>query len=147
MEENVRNFFTKEQKEVIIRAVKNAELNTSGEIRVHIENTCKGEALHRAAAIFEKLGMTKTAQRNGVLFYLAVRDKKFAIAGDYGIDEKVSASFWESLKMKMLIHFREGRFTDGLVEGIELTGLELKKYFPYQSDDINELPDDISFGK
>ncbi len=147
MEDNVRNFFTKEQKEEIIRAVKNAELNTSGEIRVHIENTCKDEALHRAAAIFEKLGMTKTAQRNGVLFYLAVRDKKFAIAGDYGIDEKVSASFWESLKMKMLIHFREGRFTDGLVEGIELTGLELKKYFPYQSDDINELPDDISFGK
>lgn len=145
MEQSASNFFNKDQKEEIICAVKNAELNTSGEIRVHIENTCKGDALDRAAAIFEKLGMTKTAQRNGVLFYLAVKDKKFAIVGDSGIDDKLEDAFWESLKMRMLMHFREGDFSGGLVEGIERAGLELKKYFPYKSDDVNELSDDISF--
>ena len=147
MEVCARTFFTKEQKELIVCAVKHAELNTSGEVRVHIENSCPGDSVERAASVFEKLGMTKTALRNGVLFYLAIRDRKFAIIGDHGIDEKVPADFWEGLKLKMLVHFREARFAEGLSLGIELTGLELKKHFPYQRDDVNELPDDISFGK
>ncbi|TVQ10229.1 MAG: TPM domain-containing protein [Bacteroidetes bacterium] len=141
------DFFTPEQKEAIKLAVQDAELETSGEIRVHVENTCDGDVLDRAATVFDKLGMTKTEQRNGVLFYLAVKSHKFAILGDMGINAKVPEDFWESIKAKMVEHFREEHFTEGLVEGITLAGKELKAWFPYQTDDVNELPDDISFGK
>lgn len=146
MATTAKNFFTTEQQDDILKAVKKAELNTSGEIRVHIENKCEGEVLARAAYIFKKLGMTKTAQRNGVLFYLAIEHRKFAILGDAGIDAKVAENFWDDVKTLMLNHFKEGRFTEGLTKGIELAGESLKKHFPYQKDDQNELPDDVSFG-
>ncbi|MFO8128595.1 MAG: TPM domain-containing protein [Bacteroidales bacterium] len=146
MEKTARSFFTKAQKEAIKQAILNAELDTSGEIRVHIENVCEGEVLDRAAYIFDKLKINQTALRNGVLFYLAVKNRKFAVIGDKGINEVVPDDFWEDLKNKMLNHFREGRFTEGLVEGITITSRFLKKHFPYQTDDVNELPDDISFG-
>ena len=139
------NFFTKDQQEYLRQSIMNAELDTSGEIRVHIENTCKGDALDRALAVFKKLGMEKTESRNGVLIYLAVKNRKFAIIGDEGIHEVVSEIFWESIKNKMLNQFRENHFTEGLVEAITETGQQLKKYFPHQTDDKNELPDDISF--
>jgi len=147
MTKSVRNFFTKSEKEDIILAIKNAELDTSGEIRVHVELTCKGDVKDRAAYLFEKLEMHKTEQRNGVLFYLAVKNRKFAIMGDVGINEVVPDNFWDDIRDHMLNHFRENNFVDGLVEGITMAGQQLKKHFPYQTDDVNELPDEISFGK
>jgi uncharacterized membrane protein len=142
---SAKNFFTIEQQEDIRQAIMNAELDTSGEIRVHIENTCKDEVMDRALLIFRKLGMERTESRNGVLIYLAVKNRKFAIIGDEGIHAVVTDNFWGNIKRKMLNHFRENQFTEGLVEAITETGLQLKKYFPHQANDVNELPDDISF--
>lgn len=142
---SAKNFFTKEQQEDIRQAIMNAELDTSGEIRVHIENTCKDEVMDRALLIFKKLGMEKTESRNGVLIYLAVKNRKFAIIGDEGIHAVVTDNFWENIKHKMLNHFRENQFTEGLIEAITETGKQLKKYFPHKANDVNELPDDISF--
>lgn len=142
---NARNFFTKEQQEDISQAIMNAELDTSGEIRVHIENTCTGDALDRALVLFTKLEMEKTESRNGVLLYLAVKNRKFAIIGDSGIHAAVTESFWDSIRNKMMDRFRENHFTEGLVEAVTETGIQLKKYFPYQTDDKNELSDEISF--
>ena len=139
-------FFSKEEKQKIIRAIEEAEKNTSGEIRVHIEKDCKTEVLDRAAYIFEKLKMHKTKLRNGVLFYLALEDRKFAILGDAGINKVTPDNFWEDIKTNMLTYFKEGKFADGLVKGILMAGEKLKKHFPYQQDDVNELSDDISFG-
>jgi len=140
-------FFTKEQQGKILAAVKAAEESTSGEIRVHIETSFTGEVLDRAAWIFKKLGMHKTALRNGVLFYLAVEDRKFAIIGDAGINAKVPEGFWNNIKELMTTDFREGKFTEGLSKGIIMTGEQLKSHFPHQSNDVNELPDEISFDK
>jgi len=140
------NFFSKEQKALIKSAVKEAELNTSGEIRVHIDNRCKEDVLDRAAWWFAKLNMHKTEKRNGVLFYLAVKDHKFAILGDGGINAVTAEDFWDEIKEKMLDHFKEGKFAEGLKEGILMAGEQLKEHFPYQQDDVNELPDEISFG-
>ena len=147
MGNTARDFFTQQQKEAIKQAVQQAEKETSGEIRVHIENVCEGDVLDRAATVFDKLGMTQTEQRNGVLFYVALKSHKFAILGDLGINAKVPKNFWESTKEKIIEHFKEGLFTEGLIEGVTLAGKELKQWFPYQTDDVNELPDDISFGK
>jgi len=138
-------FFSKEQKDLITAAVREAELNTSGEIRVHIERKCKGEALDRAAYIFGKLHMHETALRNGVLFYLAIDDHKFAILGDAGINAVTPDDFWTVISNRMGDNFREGEFTQGLATGIQMAGEQLKEHFPYTSDDINELPDEISF--
>jgi uncharacterized membrane protein len=114
------SFFTKEQQAQILASVKEAEKDTSGEIRVHIETSFTGDVLDRAAWVFKKLGMQKTAERNGVLFYLAVSDRKFAIIGDAGINAKVPAGFWDEISNLMTKNFREGRFTEGLYEGIVL---------------------------
>ena len=140
-------FFTKEEKEDITLAIKNAELDTSGEIRVHIENICKGDAKDQAAYLFEKLEMQKTDLRNGVLFYLAVKNRKFAILGDAGINKAVPDNFWDNIRNIMLEHFRDDKFAEGLEEGIAMAGIQLKEHFPYQKDDVNELPDEISFGE
>lgn len=141
------SFFSKEQQDQILAAVKEAEKDTSGEIRVHIETTCPEDVLDRSAWIFKKLGMHKTAARNGVLFYLAVEDRKFAIIGDAGINAKVPAGFWDSVSELLKKNFKTGRFTEGLSEGIILAGRQLKSHFPYQKDDVNELSDEISFDK
>jgi uncharacterized membrane protein len=141
------SFFSKEQQSEILAAVKEAEKSTSGEIRVHIETECREDVLDRAAWIFRKLNMHKTAERNGVLIYLAVSDHKFAIIGDSGINAKVPEGFWDEIKDLMEISFRESRFTDGLKEGILLAGSQLKAHFPYGKDDVNELSDEISFGR
>lgn len=144
---SVRKYFSEGDKIQIKNAIRAAELNTSGEVRVHIEKHCKGEVLDRAAYIFEKLEMHKTELRNGVLFYLAVDDRKFAILGDAGINQKVPEDFWEEIKKEMLAQFKEGNFTQGLSEGIREAGKQLKAHFPHQQDDVNELSDEISFGK
>jgi uncharacterized membrane protein len=140
-------FFTKAQKEKIKEAIGNAENNTSGEIRLHVENRCKIDVLDCAAAWFEKLEMHKTKERNGVLFYLSVKDRKFAILGDAGINAVTPDNFWDKIKDEMLLLFRENKFTEGLVKGIEMAGEQLKEHFPHQKDDKNELSDEISFGK
>jgi uncharacterized membrane protein len=138
-------FFTKEQQAHILDAIKEAEKETSGEIRVHIETRHSGKVLDRAAWIFKRMGMHNTEARNGVLFYLAVRNKKFAILGDSGINEKVSEGFWDKIKVIMESDFREKRFTEGLAKGILMAGNQLKEHFPHLANDINELPDEISF--
>jgi uncharacterized membrane protein len=140
-------FFSKEQQAQILASVKEAEKATSGEIRVHIESSLKVDVLDRAAWLFKKLAMDKTAERNGVLFYLAVTDRKFAILGDAGINSKVPAGFWDEISELLKNNFREGKFAEGLSEGIIMAGNQLKKYFPCCEDDVNELPDDISFSK
>jgi len=140
------SFFTSEQKKQIVASIKEAELNTSGEIRVHIENHCKKEVLDRASAVFATLDMHKTELRNGVLFYLSIKDHKFAILGDGGINAVVPDDFWSSIKDMMQNKFVEGEFTEGLSAGIKMAGEKLKAHFLYQSDDKNELSDDISFG-
>jgi len=141
------SFFTKEQQDQILAAVKEAEEETSGEIRVHIETSFTGDLMDRAAWIFNKLGMKKTAERNGILFYLAVENRKFAVIGDAGIHAKVPEGFWEGISNSMTDYFREGKFTEGLTEGILTAGRQLREHFPHMSDDVNELPDEISFDK
>jgi uncharacterized membrane protein len=141
------SFFTAEQLDQIRDAVKKAESETSGEIRVHIEKRVSGDVLDRAAWIFNKIGMQKTEARNGVLFYLAFKNHKFAIIGDSGIHAKVPEGFWDQVKDIMEADFRENRFTEGLIKGILMAGDKLQEHFPHKSDDVNELPDDVSFGK
>ncbi|NIJ46297.1 putative membrane protein [Wenyingzhuangia heitensis] len=140
------NFFSKEQETQIVNAIKEAEKNTSGEIRVHIEATFKGEAMDRAIAVFNDLKMHETEARNGVLFYVATQAKQFVILGDDGINDVVPDNFWETTKNKVINQFKQGQFAQGLVEGIQEAGQQLKTYFKYQSDDTNELSDEISKG-
>lgn len=138
-------FFSPSHRELLQKKIEEAERETSGEIRVHIENHCKGEVFERGVELFHKLHMHETAQRNGVLFYLAVKDRKFAIIGDKGIDQKVPSGFWDSIKDEMSGKFKEGRFTEGLADAIIKAGKQLKSHFPYHSEDKNELSDEISF--
>ncbi len=144
---NASSFFTKEQQALILASVKEAEKETSGEIRVHIETSFTGDVLDRAAWVFKKLGMHNTDERNGVLFYLAVNDRKFAIIGDAGINSKVPAGFWNEISELLVKNFKEGKFTEGLSEGILLAGKQLQTHFPCKKDDVNELSDEISFDK
>jgi uncharacterized membrane protein len=144
---NAESFFTVEEKKLILQAIQDAEKNTSGEIRVHLENHCKLDVLDRSAYLFEKLKMNKTAKRNGVLFYLAVRDRKFCIIGDAGINAVTPENFWDKIKESMLVFFGKGQFAEGLASGIQMAGKALKKDFPFENDDKNELLDEISFGK
>jgi len=143
---SVLKYFSEKDKLQIKNAIRAAELNTSGEVRVHIEKHCREDVLDRAAYIFKKLEMHKTELRNGVLFYLAVDDRKFAILGDAGINQKVPDDFWEEIKEKMAEKFKEGLFAEGLSQGIRMAGEQLKAHFPYQEDDVNELSDEISYG-
>jgi uncharacterized membrane protein len=144
---SAKKFFTAEQQQSIQQAIANAELNTSGEVRVHIDNKCKDEALDEAVKVFAELKMHKTALRNGVLFYLAVDNRSFAILGDKGINEVVPSDFWDNIRDAMLIHFKQSQFTEGLCKGIAMAGEKLKAHFPYQQNDTNELSDEVSFGK
>ncbi len=141
-----RDQFTKEEKGQIVQAIKTAENLTSGEIQVHLENHCKMDVMDRAAEIFAILKMHKTKLRNGVLFYMAIKDHKFAILGDEGINEIVPKNFWDEIKETMMLHFSQEHIIDGLVQGITMAGEALKENFPIQEDDENELPDEISFG-
>lgn len=140
-----KELFTDELQKQIVQAIEQAELNTSGEVRVHVDDNCKGDVLDRAAFVFEKLEMHKTELRNGVLFYLAVQDRKFAILGDAGINKKVPSDFWEEIKSDVINHFKSGDFAGGLSAGIIKSGEQLKAHFPYQEDDVNELDNEISF--
>ncbi len=139
----VQNFITIQQETEIIDAIRTAEDNTSGEIRVHLEAKSRSKPFDRATEVFGTLNMN-TQLKNGVLIYIAVEDKSVVIIGDKGINEVVEADFWESTKNTIVDNFSKGKIKQGLIEGVLKAGEELKKYFPFQKGDINELSDDIS---
>ena len=140
-------FFTREEKEQLKQCIRDAEMNTSGEIRIHVETFFTGEVLDRAATVFARLNMHKTELRNGVLLYLAVVNKKYAVLGDVGINSVVPGDFWNEVKGVMEEHFRNSRFSQGLCLAVAMVGEHLKKHFPRHNHDINELTDEISFDK
>jgi uncharacterized membrane protein len=140
------DFLTKEEEEEIVQAIVVAEKNTSGEIRVHIEETSNKPPIERAKEVFSSLEMYKTEAKNGVLFYVGVANKGFAIIGDEGINNVIESDFWDCTKDIVLENFKNKEFKKGLVEGILRAGEKLKHYFPYESDDSNELSNEISKG-
>ena len=143
----VEDFLTKEEEHEIVEAIGKAEKNTSGEIRVHIEKETSVAAIDRAMEVFRQLQMENTQERNGVIIYVAVKSKHFAIYGDKGINEKVDDNFWDSTKEVMQNHFKRGNFKQGLIDGILKAGEQLQKYFPHADDDTNELSNEISIGE
>jgi len=140
---NAKDYFTDARLATLDAAIKAAEKATSGEVRLYVEDNCKEDVLDRAAFLFAELKMHKTELRNGVLFYLAKKDRKFAILGDGGINAKVGNDFWDHIKTEMLHFFKEEKFAEGLEKGISMAGEALSTHFPYQRNDVNELSDDI----
>jgi len=142
----VSEFITPEDEKEIVEAIKEAELNTSGEIRLHIEHTCPGDRFEHALEIFQKLEMHKTELSNGVLIYVSIDDHQMVILGDKGINDLVPKDFWESTKDEIINQFKQGNYKQGLINGVLEAGKQLKEHFPYQSDDTNELDNEISKG-
>ena len=142
----IEDFLTTKEEQDIVESIRLAELNTSGEIRVHLEKTSNGDATARALDLFHTLKMDNTKLQNAVLIYVAVEDKTFVIYGDEGINKAVENDFWDCTKDLMQSHFKKGEFKQGLVEGILRSGERLKQYFPYADDDTNELTNEISKG-
>ncbi|WP_369766204.1 TPM domain-containing protein [Flavobacterium sp. WC2429] len=142
----VEDFLTQEEEQEIVEAIRVAEKYTSGEIRVHLEKKTELDPFDRALEVFNELKMDETQLKNGVLIYLAVKDKTFVICGDQGINEIVANDFWDSTKDIMVTHFKNGNFKQGLIDGILKAGEELKKHFPWSEDDTNELSNEISKG-
>ena len=142
----VEDFLTQAEEQEIVAAICTAEKNTSGEIRVHLEKSTKISAENRAIQVFNELEMQKTKDANGVLIYVAVENKLFAICGDSGINKVVPIDFWNATKLVMANDFQRGKFKQGLIDGILRAGEQLKQYFPYDNDDVNELPNEISKG-
>ncbi len=140
------DFLSANEEAEIVQAIQIAENLTSGEIRVHIEAHADSDVLTRAKDVFFQLNMNKTNARNGVLFYIGVQDHTFAIVGDEGIDKVVAPDFWECTKDVVLTHFKNKQFKEGLVAGILNAGEQLKKYFPYEGSDKDELSNEISRG-
>jgi len=144
---NTQDFFSIEQIELIKAAITKAEEHNTGEIRLHVEGDCEGDAVERAVKVFHRLHMHKTTHRNAVLFYLAINHKKLAVVGDEGIHKKVADEFWHNVKEHIIQKFKQEKYTEGLCEGIEMAGDMLKKYFHNNGGNTNQLPDEISFGK
>ncbi|MFY9518594.1 MAG: TPM domain-containing protein [Schleiferiaceae bacterium] len=131
----------------IVAAIEAAELVTSGEVRVHLNDTCSGDPLRDAQKQFQKLGMHRTAERNGILFFLALESHKFAVVGDSGIHAKVGQSFWEGIRDQMVPELKEGRWIEALELGIAEAGRALAEHFPHQgSSDRDELSNEVSRG-
>lgn len=143
---NVEDFLTAKEEEEIVQAIRQAERNTSGEIRVHIEKTTKGSHYDRALEVFQMLKMFNTQQRNGVLLYIAVDDHKFVIFGDEGINNVVPDNFWETTKEAIQNQFKQGNFKQGIIDGVLKAGKELQAHFPWTTDDEDELSNEISKG-
>ncbi|MBZ9785868.1 TPM domain-containing protein [Psychroflexus sp. CAK57W] len=142
----VSEFISPDDEKEIVKAIKEAELNTSGEIRVHIEHKCTGDRFDHALEIFEKLEMHKTELSNGVLIYVSIDDHQLVILGDKGIYDVVEKGFWESTRDEIISQFKAHNYKQGLINGILEAGKQLKQHFPYQSDDTNELDNEISKG-
>ncbi len=145
----VTNYFSKDENNQIVQAIRNAELRTSGEVRVFIEKKCKlVNPVHRAKEVFFQLEMDKTIDRNAVLIYLATKDRQLAVFGDEGIHQKVGQSFWSNEVKLMLDNFNKKNYTVGLIQMIHDIGEALQSHFPFDASiDKNELPDEIIFGK
>lgn len=139
--DSVRSFLTREDRERIAGAIRDAEAKTSGEIVVHLADRAHHMPTVDARKAFEKIGMTKTRERNGVLFFVSVRDRKLAVIGDRGIHERVSQDFWADVIKHVEARFAEARYGDGLAEGIGMAATELARHFPRRANDVNELPD------
>ena len=137
---------SKHEQALIVKSIGSAELKTSGEIRVHIENNCSGDPVERAVLIFNKLKMYETAERNDVLIYVALKSHKFSIIGDIGIDSRVPENFWDSVKSEIATHFGKGEIITGISSAVELSGNKLGEFFPRKDNDINEQSNDVSFG-
>lgn len=137
--------FSDKEQLLIRQAIEVAEQATSGEIRICVEKTCDEPTLDRASKYFQKLGMDQTVHKHGILIYLALEDRKFAIIGDTGIDQVVPPDFWHTTKEAMVKLFKQNRMADGVVAGIQMAGEKLKTHFPRLGDDQNELSDDIAF--
>jgi uncharacterized membrane protein len=142
-------FFSEAEKELIVSAIQSAEHQTSGEVRVYVESHCRFvDPLDRAAEVFAGLKMQETAARNAVLVYVALKDRQLAVLGDKGIHEKVGSPFWNGKVQVMLSYFSRSGYAEGIARIVTEIGEALKTHFPYDKDtDINELPDDIVFGK
>jgi uncharacterized membrane protein len=140
----VRGFLAEADLDAVTRAIGAAELRTSAEIRVHLDHRCPGEPMARAVAVFEHLGMHRTAARHGVLIYVSVGDHKLAVLGDQGIHERVGQLYWERLVDAVLAHFREERPRDGLLHAVAEVGAVLARHFPRRPGDVNELSDQVS---
>jgi uncharacterized membrane protein len=135
---------SKSEQERVVAAIRAAEKQTSGEIKVHVEARCVGKPWPRALALFAQLGLEKTRDRNAVLIYVAVRSRKFALLGDVGIHEEVGSQFWSEAAGRMQGAFRRGALGDGLVGAVEAIGARLAQKFPPRPDDQNEISDEIS---
>lgn len=142
----VEAFLSADEEKEIISAIRTAETNTSGEIRVHIEPSSDKEHDKRALEVFHLLKMDNTKDANAVLIYVAVNDHKFVIYGDKGINEVVPENFWDTTKDIIQNHFKKGDFKQGIVDGILKAGIELQSHFPWQTDDVDELSNEISKG-
>jgi len=139
-----KEFLARLDQQRIVEAIRAAENETSGEIRVHVQPKARGGDIRFVAErTFERLGMTKTAARNGVLLFIASEEQGFVILGDRGIDEKVPAGFWDEIAAKLTIRFKNGEFTEGIVDAVTAAGEHLKEFFPRAADDVNELSDEI----
>ena len=140
----VEKFLSADEEQEIVQAILEAEKNTSGEIRVHIESHTRLEHFERAKEVFHLLKMDNTKDENGVLIYIAVNDRKFGIYGDRGIDNVVPENFWDSTKDIIQNHFVASNFKQGIIEGILSAGKELEAHFPWNHGDINELSNEVS---
>jgi len=141
---SIEDFLSPSEEQQVIDAIRTAELNTSGEIRVHLEGCCNGDPFERALDVFTILRMDNTKSQNAVLIYVAVHDHNFAVCGDKGINTVVPDSFWDNTKDDIENHFKKKRFAEGLSQGILKIGEQLKAHFPWNEGDVNELPDSIS---
>lgn len=139
-------FLTKREEQKVIDAIADAENKTSGELRIHLEEHCKKDPLKRAIKVFHKLGMHQTELQNGVVIYLAVKDKKAAVFGGKGIHEQVGQDYWQDVLNIIVTHFKKGEFEAGLVKAVQKVGDKLKEIYPVAADDVNELDDEISYG-
>ncbi len=143
---SARNFLSDAEKDRVVEAVRQAEAGTTGEIRIHLENHCRGDAVQRAIAVFHELKMDRTRFRNGILIYIAVKDRKFAIIGDEAVNRETDADYWERLSQGLQDRFAAQDFAGGLIALVGETGRVLQQYFPNPENYLkNELPDDISF--
>ncbi len=146
---NKKPFFSEQENHLIVEAIKSAEKNTSGEVRVFVESKCKWvDAIDRAAELFFQLKMENTDQRNAVLVYIAIKDRQLAVFGDEGIHQKLGNEYWNRVAGEMLSHFDKNDFSNGISNCVIQIGEALHTHFPYDGKtDKNELPDDILFGK
>lgn len=142
-----KRFFNRSDELRIMAAISDAEKASSGEVRVFAESFHGGDVRRRAVQIFNELKMTNTKERNGVLLYFATKDKQFAIFGDIGIHQKLGFSYWTAEAVTLQDYIKRGEMVEGICHAIRHIGDELKTHFPYQSDDVNELPDEIAYGE